>query len=88
MNYAISYNDALASITIPDSVTEIGSYAFAADYSIGEFHFRSATPPTLANTNAFNSTPADSIIYVPTGSLEAYQTATNWSTYASRMREE
>lgn len=39
-------------------------------------------------TSAFNSIPSDCIIYVPAGSLNAYQTATNWSTYSSYMREE
>lgn len=37
---------------------------------------------------AFNGIPSDCIIYVPAGCLEDYQTANNWSTYASYIQEE
>ena len=87
-NYAFYYCYLLANITIPDDVTSIGTYAFQNCYSMAEYHFLSTTPPTLSNTNAFTGISSDCIIYVPQGSLEAYQTATNWSTYASYMREE
>ena len=78
----------LASITIPDGITSIGTSAFSTCYGVKEYHLLPATPPTLSNTNAFNNIPADCIIYVPAGSLEAYQTATNWSAYADQMQEE
>ena len=74
----------LASVTIPDSVTSIGKNAFSSCYGMAEYHILSTTPPTLG-TNAFQNIPTDCTIYVPTESLEAYQTATNWSTYASHM---
>ena len=82
----------LTSITIPSTVTSIGTSAFAFCYGIGEYHFEPTTPPTLGGTNAFNSIASDCKIYVPYSAnhsiLEAYQTATNWSTYASYMVEE
>ena len=78
----------LASITIPDSVTSIGNYAFQNCHGMAEYHLKPTTPPTLSSTNAFNSIPSDCIIYVPAGCLEAYQNATNWATYASKMQEE
>lgn len=78
----------LAKITIPASVTSIAGSAFAACYGVSEYHFLPTTPPTLANTSAFTNIQSDCKIYVPKGSLEAYQTATNWSTYASYMVEE
>ena len=87
-NSAFNYCYSLSRVIIPDSVTSIGTYAFNSCYSIKEFHFLSSTPPTLASTNAFNNIPSDCIFYIPAGSLEAYQTATNWSGVASRFVEE
>lgn len=78
----------LASITIPDGVTSIGSYAFGSCYGMAEYHLKPTTPPTLSSTTAFSGIPSDCVIYVPAGCLEAYQTATNWATYADKMREE
>ena len=77
----------LASITIPDSVTSIGKSTFSSCYGMIEYHFLPTTPPTLGTT-AFSNIQSDCVIYVPVGSLEAYQTATNWSTYASYIQEE
>ena len=78
----------LTSLTIPDSVTSINASAFTNCYSISEYHFKPITPPTLANSNAFSGIPSDCIIYVPQGSLSAYQQATNWSQFSSYMQEE
>ena len=83
-----SYCFSLASVTIPYGVTSIGNYAFGGCYGMAEYHIKPTTPPTLSNTNAFASIPSDCIIYDPQGCLEAYQNATNWTTYASKMQEE
>ena len=91
-NNAFYYCYALTSITIPDNVTSIGNNAFQNCYAACEYHFRSETPPTLGGTAVFSNIPSDCIIYVPYSEdhsiLEAYQTATNWSAQASKMREE
>ena len=78
----------LTSISIPNSVTSIGNNAFRYCYGMAEYHLKPTTPPTLYNTKAFTGIPADCIIYVPQGCLEAYQAATNWAAYADYMREE
>lgn len=79
-------------MTIPASVTSIAAYAFYSCYSIAEYHFLRNTPPTLAATNAFTGIRDDCKIYVPYSEdhsiLNAYKTASNWSSYASYMEEE
>lgn len=87
-NYAFYYCSSLKSITIPNNVTSIASYAFYGCSSMREIHLKPTTPPTLSNTNAFNGIPSGCIMYVPKGCLEAYQSATNWSSFASYMVEE
>lgn len=45
--------------------------------------FHSVTPPAMANVNALGTINSEAKIYVPDESVNAYKTATNWSTYAS-----
>ena len=82
------YCTALTSLTIPSGVTSIGAGAFQGCTNMQEYHMKPTTPPTLAGTSAFTGIPADCVIYVPQGCLEAYQTATNWTAYAEYMQEE
>ena len=74
----------LASMTIPSGVTSIGNSAFYNCYGMAEYHIKPTTPPTLGTT-VFNNIQSDCVIYVPSASLTAYQTANSWSTYASYM---
>lgn len=78
----------IASVTIPKSVKIIGANAFGDCHGVKEYHLKPISPPTLSYASAFSSISSDCIIFVPKGSLEAYQTATNWSTYADQMQEE
>lgn len=73
----------LASITITGAPA-IGANAFSGCYGLGAIHFKSSTPPTVSNSNAFTYLPTDCKIYVPAGKLSAYTGATNYpssSTY-------
>lgn len=83
-------NAKLEKVTIPSTVTQINDYAFTAS-GIKEYHFLSTTPPTLANKRGMQCN-ANTVVYVPYSSdhsiLTAYQTATNWSNFASYMQEE
>lgn len=74
----------LQKVIIPANVGSIGVNAFSSCYSALEYHLLPTTPPTLGNT-VFNNIQSGTKIYVPAASLSAYQTATNWSTYASYM---
>lgn len=85
---AFIYCKSLTKIIVPSGVTAIDAQAFSGCVGVKEYHFLSITPPTLSQSNAFDSISSDCVMYVPVGSLEAYQTATNWSTYASYMQEE
>lgn len=84
---AFQYCYGLQSLIVPDSVTTIGTGAFQICYGLRSITFLSTTPPTAA-TGIFSSMWINLLtIYVPNGTLAAYQSATNWSTYASRMVE-
>ena len=83
--YAFYNCASLSSIAIPSGVTSISTYAFYNCNSVAEYHLLPTTPPTLSSTNAFTGILTDCKIYVPSASLSAYQTATNWSTYKSKM---
>ena len=86
-SYAFTSCYSLTTVTIPDSVTSIGASAFGSNNGILEYHCKSSEPPSISSANSL-SVPDGCVIYVPQGSLEAYQAATNWSTYASYMQEE
>ena len=85
IGYAAFSNSDLISVTVPSTVTSIGSSAFnIAD--LQTVIMLPTTPPT-AGTNIFRLTGSLVTIYVPTGTLSAYQNATNWSQYAAYMEE-
>ncbi len=86
--YAFAYCTKLANVTIESGVGYIQNYAFANCTNMQEYHLKPTTPPTLNDTDVFEGIPSNCIIYVPEGSLEAYQTANYWSTYADQMQEE
>ena len=85
---AFSTCASLSVVIISDNVTNIKANTFAYNTSALEYHFKPTTPPSLASTNVFTSIQSNCIIYVPQGSLNAYKTATNWSSFASKMQEE
>ena len=80
---AFWYCTSLTSVTIPSSVTSIGNVAFYNCSGLTSITVLAATPPTLGR-NVFTNTNCP--IYVPSGSVNAYKSATNWSTYASRIQ--
>ena len=83
-NYALSNSYLLRKISLPSTLATINSNAFADCYSLSEIHFKSTTPPTVSSSNAFSNIPLNCKIYVPTGYLSAYTSATNYpssSTY-------
>ena len=75
------WNNTNLTVTIPASVTEIASEAFAGGCR-GTFYILATTPPTLTETSRINN---NMTIYVPVESLQAYKTAEYWSDVADRI---
>lgn len=67
---------------LPETLTVIGGYIFSGCSNLETIVCRAIEPPTVYST----SIPSQTIIYVPDESVEAYKTATNWSTYADRIK--
>lgn len=78
--------NSVCSFVIPYTVNRIQSFSLKS-VSLKELYVRPSAPPNNQTTDSIDI-PSDCIIYVPVGSLEAYQTATNWSAYADQMQEE
>ena len=70
---------------IGNNIVSIGDYVFINSSRLTNITIEATTPPTLSNVNAFNGTN-NCPIYVPAASVEAYKTATNWSSYADRIQ--
>ena len=84
-------NVGLEEVTIPSVVTSINGKMFS-NTRLSRIYLKPTEPPTLSNTNAFPNTDTETVFYVPYSAdhsiLEAYQSATNWSSFASKMQEE
>ena len=85
-SYGFSDCSSLASITIPNSITQFFDNAFRYCYGIAFYDFTNHTSvPKLSATNAFTNIAADCEIRVPAALVDAWKTATNWSTYADHI---
>ena len=76
----------LGSIVLPSTLTDIKRNAFNGCTSLLSIVCKATTPPTVANANAFNNVPATCAIYVPSGSVAAYQAANIWSSRAAYIQ--
>ncbi len=76
--------NAVTSIQIGSGVTSIGGSAFYNAIACNELRCLPTTPPSIS-INTFTNLKSTCVIKVPAASLNAYQTASNWSTYASQM---
>lgn len=75
-----------------NKLSSIDTYAFVNDSRLEALIIRTPEVCTLKSTNAFNSSgivDANKIrgyIYVPQSLVEQYKAATNWATYADKIR--
>ena len=81
--FAFESCTSLTSCTIGSGVTSISDFAFVDCSGLTSITIFATTPPTLGNPMVFFNTN-DCPIYVPSGSVSAYQSA--WSDYSSRIQ--
>ena len=74
----------LSSVVIPSTIEYIGGNAFSYCSGLTSVTCLAENPPELGDTAAFYNSTCP--IYVPSASVDAYKSATNWSTYASRIK--
>lgn len=85
---AFQQNTVLNMVDLP-CITSIALYAFYWCRHLDTIILRSPSVVTLGNSNAFLNAGTDVgtlYFYVPSDLVEAYKSATNWSTYADQFR--
>ena len=85
--YAFRYCSGLTEVSFPVA-TSIDGYALQYCSSLTTIYVgtESDTICTLSNTNAFNNCPNLTNIYVPASLVDSYKSATNWSSYADKIK--
>ena len=71
----------MTSYTVGAYVTAIGDYAFYGCDGIAELHVLPQTPPTIASDYTFYDVNKNIPVYVPVGTVQAYQNAQYWSDF-------
>ena len=79
---ALSGWNLLEDVVLPETVTSIGQQAFYNCSNLVEINLKNPTPPSFG-ASALNGCSALTHIYVPADSVEAYKTASGWSSYAN-----
>ena len=77
-NYAFENCNSLACITLGENIINIGEFAFNSCEGLQFIKVEAITPP-VTDATAFYGVDADIPVYVPCGTLSAYQAATGWS---------
>lgn len=74
----------LARVEIPESISTIDDRVFENCASLSKVIVKASTPPSI-QTDTFKGTPNTCVFEVPSEAVEAYKSAANWSTLASRI---
>lgn len=76
----------MGEVTLPESVNCIGESAFSWCTSLRKIYAYNPVPPTVNTTeiyHSFDRVPRSATVYVPQGSLSAYQNAPGWNEFAN-----
>ena len=73
----------LTSITIPNSVTSIGYWAFYNCSSLTNVYCYAENVPRTSSSTFNNSSISSAILHVPAGSVNAYKAAEPWKSFKS-----
>ena len=84
---AFSSCSSLTSVSFPNA-TSIGSYAFKSCSNLTTIYVgtNTSTVCTLSSTDAFSDCTNLANIYVPSSLVDDYKTATNWLSYADKIK--
>ena len=80
--YNYDYCSSLISVTIPNSVTNIGEFAFYYCRKLTSITCEATTPPTLGS-NVFYGVSTSIPVYVPCGSENIYKAAYGWNEFTN-----
>ena len=80
--YTFSRCSSLISVTIPSSITCIGGGAFSDCTGLTSITVLANNPPSLG-TNVFYRVNKSIPVYVPAGTVNAYQSASGWSEFTN-----
>lgn len=83
-NFALGSCPNLRYVILPETMTTIGNASFYGSTALEYIVCHATTPPTL-DYSAFNG-GVSCLVYVPDSSVSNYQSATNWSKIASRIK--
>lgn len=75
----VSYS--IKSVTIPNTITSIGSEAFIDQYGITSIRSLNANPPSCFSSSFSGVDRNNSVLWVPQGSLAAYNAADGWKLF-------
>lgn len=78
----------LETLTFEGNISAIGTYSFNGCSKLSKLVFpNNSSVPTLRGTNALSGTSSELIIYVPDALYDTWIAATNWATYASKIKK-
>lgn len=78
----------LETLTFEGNISAINGYSFNGCLKLSKLVFpNNSSVPTLSETNALQGTSSELIIYVPDALYDTWIAATNWATYASKIKK-